>query len=47
MCIVIVFSAGSDNINFEIELIFLIKPFSYMAKKSREKLKYPENKKTF
>ena len=29
--------------NFEINLYFLIKPFPYMAKKSRQKLKYIEN----
>ena len=29
--------------NFEIKLIFLIKPFFYMTKKSRQKFKYREN----
>ena len=31
----------------EINLIFLIKPFCYKTKKSRQKLKYLENKKSF
>ena len=34
-------------INFEINLAFLIKPFSYMTKMSREKSKYLEKKKSF
>ena len=33
--------------NFEINLIFLIKPFFYMTKKSRQKFKYLENGKSF
>ena len=32
---------------FEINLIFLVKPFWYMTKKSRQKLKYLENGKIF
>ena len=32
---------------FEINLIFLIKPFRYMTKKSRQKLKYLENEMNF
>ena len=40
ICIVIV-------INFEINLLFLIKPFFYMTKKSRQKCKYLENEKNF
>ena len=36
-----------DAIKFEINLIFLIKPFCYMTKKSRQKVKYLENKKSF
>ena len=28
--------------NFEINLVFLIKPFLYMTKKSRQKRKYDE-----
>ena len=34
-------------INFEINLIFRIKSFFYMTKKSRQKLKYLQNKKSF
>ena len=33
--------------DFEINLIFLIKPFCYMTKKSRQKFKYLENEKSF
>ena len=33
--------------DFQINLIFLIKQFSYMNKKSRQKFKYLENKKSF
>ena len=36
-----------DVIIFEINLIFLIKSFSDLAKKSRGKLKYLENEKSF
>ena len=32
---------------FEIKLIFLIKPFRYITKESRQKLKYLENEKSF
>ena len=32
---------------FEINLIFLMKRFRYMTKKSRKKIKYLENKKSF
>ena len=35
------------NVIIEINLIFLIKPFWYMIKKSRQNLKYLENKKSF
>ena len=34
---------GFDVINFEINLIFLIKPFLNMTNKSKQKLKYLEN----
>ena len=34
-------------ISFEIRLIFLIKPFFYMAKKSAQEFKYLENKESF
>ena len=47
MCITIVCLPGCDVIKFEINLIFLIKPFSYIIKKSRQKLKYLENEKSF
>ena len=47
MFIEIVCWPGCDVTNFEINLIFLIKPFLYMTKKSRQKLKYLENKKSF
>ena len=36
-----------DVINFETNLGFLIKTFFYMTKKSRQKLKYLENEKSF
>ena len=38
---------GCDFINFEINLIFLIKWFFYMTKKSRQKCRYLENEKSF
>ena len=41
MCITIV------SWPFEVNLIFLIKPICYMTKKSRLKLKYQENEKSF
>ena len=47
MCILIVSFLVFDVINFKINLIFLIKPVFYMTKKSRQKLKYLENKETF
>ena len=37
----------SCNINFEINLSFLIKPFCYMTKKSRQKLKNLEKENSF
>ena len=40
MCIGIVCFSLSDIINFKINLIFLIKPFLYMNKKSNQKLKW-------
>ena len=45
MCVVIVCFPACDVINFEINLIFLIKPFFNMIKKSRKKIKYFENEK--
>ena len=47
ICITIVYYPGSDVIKFEVNLIFLIKPFWYTTKKSRQKLRrYLENKKS-
>ena len=47
MCIAIACFPGFDVISFEINFIFLIKPFFYMTKKSRQKPKYPEIEKSF
>ena len=47
MCIAIVCYPGCDVMDFEINLIILIKPFFYMRKKSRQKLRYLENEKSF
>ena len=47
MCIAIVCYPGCDVIKFKINLVFLIKPFLYITKKSRQKFKYLENKKSF
>ena len=38
---------GCDVINFEINLIFLIKPFFYVTIKSRQRFTYLENEKSF
>ena len=38
---------GCDIINFEINLIFLIKLFFYLTKMSRQKFKYLEIEKSF
>ena len=38
---------GCDVVNFEIILIFLIKPFFYMTKKSRQKFRCLENENIF
>ena len=46
LCITSVCLPGCDVINFEINLIFLIKSFFYMTKKSRQKFKYLDNKKS-
>ena len=46
MCIAIVCFSDRD-MNFEINLIFLIKPFFYLTEKTRQKYKYPENEKSF
>ena len=47
VCTAIVCFPGCDVINFEINLILLIKPFFYLTQKSRQKFKYLENKKSF
>ena len=47
MCISFVCLPGCNVIHFEINLSFLIKPFSYMTRKSRQKFKYFENEKRF
>ena len=47
MCIVIVFLPDCDVINFEINFIFLIKPFFYMTKKSRQNLNILREKRAF
>ena len=46
MCITICFQ-GCDVIDFEIDIIFLIKLFFYMTKKSRQKFKYLQNEMSF
>ena len=46
VCAIVCFP-GCDVINFEINFIFLIKPFSYITNKSRQKFKYLQNKKIF
>ena len=46
-CIAIVCKSGCNVMNFGVNLIFLIKPFSYITKKSWQKLKYFENEKKF
>ena len=46
MCIVITYRLVSDVINLKINLSILIKPFSYMIKKSGQK-KYLKNEKAF
>ena len=47
MCIAIVSFSGCDVIYFKIRLIFLIEPFSYMTKKSRQKFYCLEKEKRF
>ena len=46
MFIALVWFPGCDIINFEINLIFLIKLFFYMSKNSRQKFKYLKNDKS-
>ena len=38
---------GCDDLNFEINVIFLIKPFLYKTKKSRQAFEYLANEKNF
>ena len=47
MCIAIVCFTVCDVINVKVNLTFLIKPFFYMTKKSRQKLSYLGNKNRF
>ena len=47
MCLTIACWPGCGVIKFVSNLIFLIKPFSYMTKNSWEKIKYLENEKSF
>ena len=47
MCFKIICWPGCDVTKFGINLIFLIKSFCYMTKKSRQKFKYLENEKNF
>ena len=47
ICIAMVCFPGCDIINFEINLIFLIKLFFYLTKMSRQKFKYLEIEKSF
>ena len=47
MCIVIGCFPGCDVINVEINLIFRIKLLFYMTEKSKQKLEYLENEKSF
>ena len=47
MSIAIICFPGCDVINFRIKLIFPIKPFFYITKKSKQKFKYLENEKRF
>ena len=47
MIIVIVSYPGCDGIDFKINLVFLIKQFFYMTKKSRQRFQYLENEKNF
>ena len=47
MCITIVLQSGCSVMKFENNLIFLIKSFCYMTKRSRQKLKYLKNEWAF
>ena len=47
MFVAIVSFPGFDIINFEINVVLLVKSFSNLRKKSRQKSKYHENEKSF
>ena len=47
ICIVIIWCPAYDVISFEINHNFLIKPFFYITKKSRQKSKFLKNEKSF
>ena len=47
VCIAVLRFPGFDIVNFESNLIFLIQPFFYMTKNSRQKFKFLENEKRF
>ena len=47
MSFAIVCFPGCDVINYEINLMFQIKPFLYVIEKSIQKFKYLENEKGF
>ena len=47
MYIAIVCIPGGDAIDYEIDLISLIKPFSYITKNSRQTFKYFQSRKRF
>ena len=47
MCIAVICFLGCVVINYEINLIFLIKLFFYKTKMSRQKIKYLENGKSY
>ena len=47
ICIATVFNQGCDVKNFEINRIFLVKLFFYMARKIIQKYKYLKDEKSF
>ena len=47
MCITVTCFLGCDIINFETNVVFLIKPYLHMTKTSRQKFSYLENEKSF
>ena len=47
MCIAVVSFQSCGVINLEISLVFLIKPFFCITKKSRQRSKFLDNKKSF